>query len=78
MSSLSSDGAVDGTANIRWFEAIPAAPGVGDVSSVGIRWVAVRRCSSPSRSVVGCGEEIVVMVGHEGPKKTTNHRGNYS
>jgi hypothetical protein len=71
-----SDGAVDVTANIRWFGAVPAAPGVGGVLSVGMRWVAIRSSSPPCRTVVGCMEEIVVMVGHQGPRKTTNHRGN--
>jgi hypothetical protein len=68
-------GAVGIVANIRWFEAIPVAPGVGDGSSVGIRWMAISRSSPPCRFVVGWAEEIAVVVGLRCPIKTTIHKG---
>jgi hypothetical protein len=64
-----SSGGVGLEANVRWFEAIPAACGVGDGSSVGIRWIAISRSSPPCRFVIGCWEEIAIMVGLRCPKK---------
>ena len=50
---VSVDPAVGVVAKFRWFGAIPAMPGGGDISSVGVRWMAVSISSPPCRSVVG-------------------------
>jgi hypothetical protein len=66
---IASTGAVGISAIVRWFDANPAAPGVGDASLVGIRWMAISRSSPPCRFVVGWAEEIAVMVGLRDPIK---------
>jgi hypothetical protein len=74
---VSSIGDVGLMASFQWFEAIPAALGVGDGSLVGIQWIAISRTSPPCRFAVVCWEEIAVMVELRCPRKTMRHRGIY-